>query len=117
VAALLALGKGHILRQRLREWLYDGANKAAPCATHLEVHRCFASLMRWVLAVAMVWGLAYGPRVEKAIPAALSRAKRPPPCPRPARRRCRGGSVLRLGVSWVRRHLARGQTSTISTQP
>jgi hypothetical protein len=30
VAALLALGKGHTLRQRLREGLYDGANKAAP---------------------------------------------------------------------------------------
>jgi Transposase DDE domain len=50
VAALLALGKWHTLRQRLREWLYDGADKAAPCATQLEVCQCFAPLLRWVLA-------------------------------------------------------------------
>ena len=32
----------HALRARLREWLYDGADRAAPCATALEVRTCFA---------------------------------------------------------------------------
>jgi hypothetical protein len=42
-------GAGHALRQRLREWLYDGADKLAPCATQLEVTGCFAPLLYWVL--------------------------------------------------------------------
>jgi hypothetical protein len=50
VSALLTLGKWHTLRQRLREWLYDGADKAAPCTTQLEVQQCFAPLLGWVLA-------------------------------------------------------------------
>lgn len=40
----------HALRARLREWLYDGADRAAPCTTRLEVADCFAPLLRWVLA-------------------------------------------------------------------
>ena len=40
----------HALRARLREWLYDGADRAAPCATGLDVTRCFAPLLGWVLA-------------------------------------------------------------------
>src|SRR3954447_15507286 len=39
----------HALRQRLREWLLDGADKASPCATQVEVEACFAPLLRWVL--------------------------------------------------------------------
>jgi len=51
LAALLPLGGGaHALRQRLREWLYAGADKAAPCGVDLDVGRCFAPLLRWVLA-------------------------------------------------------------------
>jgi len=50
VAALLALGSWHGLRQYLREWTYDGADKAAPCATQLAAAACFAPLLRWVLA-------------------------------------------------------------------
>lgn len=51
IAALLPLGATeHALRQRLREWLYDGEDKAAPCAVELDVGRCFAPLLRWVLA-------------------------------------------------------------------
>jgi hypothetical protein len=51
VAALLPLGAGlHALRQYLREWLYDGADRAAPCATDLDVVVCFAPLLRWVVA-------------------------------------------------------------------
>jgi len=38
------------LRQRLREWLYDGADKDAPCAAEVAVAECFAPLLRWVLA-------------------------------------------------------------------
>jgi hypothetical protein len=51
VAALLPLGaSAHALRQRLRDWLYDGADKAAPCKVDLDVATCFAPLLRWVLA-------------------------------------------------------------------
>ena len=50
IAALLLHGRYHALRQRLRKWLYDGADRAAPCATQLAVERCFAPLLTWVLA-------------------------------------------------------------------
>lgn len=50
VAALLPLGVGqHAVRQYLREWTYDGADRAAPCRTDLDVGTCFAPLLRWVL--------------------------------------------------------------------
>lgn len=38
------------LRQRLREWCYAGADKAAPCRAEVEVAACFAPLLGWVLA-------------------------------------------------------------------
>lgn len=48
--ALAPLGYArHATRQRLREWLYDGDDRAAPCATTLDVTTCFAPLLRWVL--------------------------------------------------------------------
>jgi hypothetical protein len=50
LAALLPLGATHALRQRLREWCYAGADKAAPCRTEVEVALCFAPLLRWVLS-------------------------------------------------------------------
>jgi hypothetical protein len=37
------------IRARLREWLADGTAKAAPCQTQVEVRRCFAPLLRWLL--------------------------------------------------------------------
>lgn len=40
----------HALRQQLREWTYAGSERAAPCATTLEVATCFAPLLRWVLS-------------------------------------------------------------------
>src|SRR3954465_1158013 len=49
LAALLPWAPYHALRQRLREWLLDGADKAVPCAAQVEVERCFAPLLRWVL--------------------------------------------------------------------
>ena len=51
ISALTPLGLGAAaLRQRLREWTYDGADRACPCATTLEVARCFAPLLRWINA-------------------------------------------------------------------
>lgn len=37
------------IRQRLREFLWDGADKAAPCTTAVDVNGCFAPLLSWVL--------------------------------------------------------------------
>jgi hypothetical protein len=48
--ALLTLGRWDTIRQRLREWLYDGPDKAAPCQSQVEVSRCFAPLMSWLLS-------------------------------------------------------------------
>src|SRR3954464_5812400 len=50
LAALLPWAPYHALRQRLREWLLDGADKACPCAAQVDVERCFAPLLRWVLS-------------------------------------------------------------------
>lgn len=51
VSALVGLGGNvHALRQRLREWLYDGADRAAPCQVELDVAACMAPLLRWVLS-------------------------------------------------------------------
>ena len=49
--ALLTLGLGwHSARQYLREWLRDGADRAAPCQVQLEMAACFATLLHWMLA-------------------------------------------------------------------
>jgi hypothetical protein len=52
-AVITALGPlgfaAEAVRQRLREWTYDGRDRDAPCATGLEVERCFAPLLAWVL--------------------------------------------------------------------
>lgn len=37
------------VRQRLREFLRDGADKAAPCTTEVVVADCFAALLTWLL--------------------------------------------------------------------
>ena len=62
-----------------------------------------------VLAVAMVWVLAYGTRVEEATQADLPPAQVYTPRPPVHRRRLRWVSVFRLGLSWLRLHLARGR--------
>lgn len=49
VVALRTLSGWHALRQRLREWLYDGADKAAACQTQVDIGGCFVPLMAWVL--------------------------------------------------------------------
>ena len=33
------------LRQYLREWLYDGADRASPCGVQLDVRACFGPLL------------------------------------------------------------------------
>src|SRR3954465_4769678 len=50
LAAPLPWAPHHALRQRLREWLLDGVDKAVPCAAQVDVERCFAPLLRRVLA-------------------------------------------------------------------
>ena len=49
-SALSPWGNWNNLRQYLREWLYDGSDRARPCKTELDVSLCFAPLLRWVLA-------------------------------------------------------------------
>lgn len=39
----------HATRAALRDWLSDGADRAAPCGISLDVESCFAPLLRWVL--------------------------------------------------------------------
>ncbi|PZS06316.1 MAG: hypothetical protein DLM70_05260, partial [Chloroflexi bacterium] len=41
----------HAVRQYLREWLYDGEDKATPCTPEVDVRACFAPLLRWVLVL------------------------------------------------------------------
>lgn len=50
IAALLAVGTWHGLRQHLREWLYDGKDKAVPCETQVDISGCFGPLLRWILS-------------------------------------------------------------------
>jgi len=48
--SLAAVGFWQVVRQRLREWLYDGPDKARPCNTQVEVALCFSPLLRWLLS-------------------------------------------------------------------
>ncbi len=50
-SALSAKGNWNSLRQYIRQWLYDGSDRARPCRTELDVTLCFAPLLRWVLAL------------------------------------------------------------------
>ena len=49
-AALSTRGNWNNMRQYLREWLYDGGDRARPCGTELDVSLCFAPLLRWILS-------------------------------------------------------------------
>jgi hypothetical protein len=70
LTAMAPLGYAtHALRARLREWLYDGADRATPCRTSLDVSACFAPLLGWVLAW---WG---GPTLPLAIDATTLRGR------------------------------------------
>ena len=48
-SALSPWGSWNSRRQYLREWLYDGSDRASPCRTQLDVTLCFAPLLKWVL--------------------------------------------------------------------
>ena len=50
ITTLVAVGFWQTVRQHLREWLYDGPDKARPCNTQVEVALCFAPLLRWLLS-------------------------------------------------------------------
>jgi hypothetical protein len=51
VSALTEYSNVHTLRAYLREWLYDGSDKAARCKTQVEVTCCFPRLLSWVLSL------------------------------------------------------------------
>ena len=52
VARMVSIaGKYNTMRQYLREWLYDGKDRACPTNTQLDVAACFAPLLRWVLSL------------------------------------------------------------------
>ena len=61
-SALSAKGNWNSLRQYLREWLYDGSDRARPCQTELDVTLCFAPLLRWVLSLVALQPLGPGHR-------------------------------------------------------
>jgi len=65
VAALLPWGKEETLRQYLREGLYDGKDRAAPCSTEIDVKACFPFLLAWILSL---W---QGDRLPLALDATL----------------------------------------------
>lgn len=48
---LVGAAAHHALRQRLRETLASGRDKAVPCQTQLDVATCFAPLLRWILTL------------------------------------------------------------------
>lgn len=49
--ALVVVGSYNSMRQYLREWLYDGCDRAKPCQVQLDVRTCFVPLLRWVLSL------------------------------------------------------------------
>jgi hypothetical protein len=53
ITALMPVGEGsfHSVRQYVREWLYDGQDRAAPCQTQVDIQSCFAPLLRWLLSL------------------------------------------------------------------
>ena len=58
LAALAPLGvEPQALRARLREFLYDGAERAAPCAVSLDVEACCAPLLAWSAACRPSWAI------------------------------------------------------------
>ncbi|MFQ3661735.1 MAG: hypothetical protein SNJ69_05000 [Chloroflexaceae bacterium] len=49
VVELAVFLKPDAARQRLREWVKDGQDKARPCAAQVERAACFPALLRWVV--------------------------------------------------------------------
>lgn len=68
------------MRQYLRQWLYDGTDKAVPCAAQVPVRVCFAPLLRWILSwwdgkdlALAVDATAHGPTVTALVVSVLYR--------------------------------------------
>ena len=85
ITALLAVRAWPGVRECLRDWRYDGQERAAPCQTQLDVPRCFAPRLRWVLAwwqgSALALALdatAHGERVVVLVISGLDRSKASP---------------------------------------
>lgn len=57
----LGVGRTDTVRQRLREFVYDGAEHSAPAPGQVDPTACFAPLLGWLLG----WGC--GPRVALAL--------------------------------------------------
>ena len=51
IAALTFTGGFSAIRQRLREWLYDGADRSTPSPNRIDAPARFAPLTRWVLSL------------------------------------------------------------------
>ena len=49
ITALLIYGPCEAIRQRRREWLYDGHDQAARCHSQVEVSACFGGWLSWLL--------------------------------------------------------------------
>ncbi len=49
--ALVIVGSYNSMRQYVREWLYDGRDRAKLCRVQLDVRTCFVPLLRWVLSL------------------------------------------------------------------
>ena len=49
IAAIWSAGKRESLRQYLREWLYDGSDRARLTSAQLDVSACFGPLLKWTL--------------------------------------------------------------------
>ncbi len=84
IIALAAYRSAQVLRQRMRERLYDGQQNAAPCQVQLNVTTCFALLLRWIVAL---W---QGTTLVLAIDATLDRNRSTAPVVRVLH----GGSAL-----------------------
>ena len=69
--ALSFAGGFYVVRRRLREWLYDGADRSTPSPNQIDVRARFAPLMRWVLSL---W--KFRPRARHSPDNALRQALR-----------------------------------------
>ncbi len=49
--AVQGMGSFGSIRQNLREWLYDGKDRARPSPNQLDVETCFEPFMEWVLSM------------------------------------------------------------------
>ena len=85
IAALTFTGGFSAVRRRLREWLYDGADRSTPSQNQTGVRARFSSLMRWGLSL---WNsgdlaLSIDPTTLNRIPSGMRRGVQLPPEPWP----------------------------------